>query len=103
MATVNKVSKAQFTALYNNVDLSAEQIAEQLGIPKAELARLAKSCGMPLNKRAKGKRVIYLFDEEETTANNIVETVVTPEVSVQPVDIYEQSQVVTNAFQTIED
>lgn len=97
MATVNKVSKAQFISLYNNVELSAEQIAEQLNIPKAELARLAKSCGMPLNKRPKGKRVVYLFDEEETT-NNVVE------VNVEPADINEQQQIVhSNVFQTIED
>lgn len=100
MATVNKVSKAQFVTLYNNIELSAEQIAEQLGIPKAELARLAKGCNMPLNKRPKGKRVIYQFEEEtiEETTNDIVE------VSVEPADINEQQQIVhANVFHTIED
>lgn len=98
MATVTKISKSQFVALYNDSTLSSQDIAEKLNIPYTELSRMAKACGMSLKNRAKGKRKIYLFDEEETT-NDIVEVVVTPVEAQHEV----RTSNVVDMFHTIED
>jgi len=98
--TVTKISKSQFVALYNDSTLFSQDIAEKLNIPYAELSRMAKACGMSLRNRAKGKRKIYLFDEEETITNDVVETVVTP---VEVVQHEVRASNVVDMFNTIED